>query len=146
MAVCLVTGGAGFIGSHLVDELVARGDRVRVIDSFRTGALDNLARSRHHVDLCFGDLTNLALLRKVMQGVDYVFHHAAPPVWENDASESLAAPQSGLTNLMHVLLAAREAQVRRVVYASTCEVYGIDVSCSLSEAHDLHPVSASGVT
>src|SRR6267142_5813159 len=96
--VAVVTGGAGFIGSHLVDALVARGDRVRVIDNFRTGALDNLALTRHDIELCFGDLTNLRLLRNVMQGVDYVFHHAAPPVWENDAGEGLAAPHSSVTN------------------------------------------------
>src|SRR5207248_5693901 len=76
MTVCLVTGGAGFIGSHLVDALLARGYTVRVLDNFSTGNVANLARALDRIDLVLGDLVDLSLVRRAMAGVELVFHHA----------------------------------------------------------------------
>ncbi|MFZ1597563.1 MAG: NAD-dependent epimerase/dehydratase family protein, partial [Anaerolineae bacterium] len=77
MATYLVTGGAGFIGSHIVDELVRRGERVRVLDNFSTGKRENLAAAIERIELVEGDIRNLETVRGVAQGVDYVLHQAA---------------------------------------------------------------------
>jgi hypothetical protein len=79
MAVCLITGGAGFLGSHLAEELLARGHAVRVFDDFSTGSLENLAGLEDRIDLVRGSVTDLAAVQEATAGVDYVFHLAAPP-------------------------------------------------------------------
>src|SRR5207244_10714091 len=124
MTRCLVTGGAGFIGSHLADTLVARGFAVRVLDDFSTGTLANLAFTRNKVELFFGDLTNLDLLRQVMNGVDLVFHYASSPIWESGGGEPEGPQESVVNNTIGVLRAAQEAQVRRLIFASSGEIYG----------------------
>src|SRR5438552_5892233 len=79
MAVCLVTGGAGFIGSHLVDALLAAGHAVRVLDNFSTGRLPNLTHVRDRIELVAGDVTDYGVMRDAVPGVDWVFHQAAGP-------------------------------------------------------------------
>ena len=77
MAHCLVTGGAGFIGSHIVEALVARGERVRVLDNLSTGRLENIAPFLEHIEFVEGDLREAEIVHQVMDGVDYVLHQAA---------------------------------------------------------------------
>jgi UDP-glucose 4-epimerase len=146
MTTCLVTGGAGFIGSHLVDTLVARGFAVRVLDDFSTGTLTNLAFTRNNIELFFGDLTNAGFLRQVMKGVDFVFHHASFPVWESGLGDPDGPQENVVSATINVLRAAREARVRRLIFASSVEVYGRALSYPLSESSSFRPVSAAGLT
>jgi nucleoside-diphosphate-sugar epimerase len=145
MTVCLITGGAGLIGSHLADALVARGDTVRVLDNFSTGAVANLNSSRHHIDLFFGDLDDLELVRQTVKGVELVFHFAAPTFGKFPLVGEPNAHQRWQTATKNVLGAAREAQVRRVVFASSCEVYGPNGSAPTRESATLRPLSPWGM-
>jgi UDP-glucose 4-epimerase len=124
MSVCLVTGGAGFIGSHLVEALVERGETVRVLDNFSTGDLANLEHVRRHVHILDGDITDLETVRTAMEGVEVVFHQAALASVPRSIADPLATHHACVTGTLHVLLAARDAGVRRVVYAASSSAYG----------------------
>jgi UDP-glucose 4-epimerase len=121
MAVCLVAGGAGFLGSHLVEALVARGESVRILDNFSQGCPANLAAVRSDVDVVPGDLRSLTTVQKVMAGVDRVFHFAVP--WAASPADPLHSPV-GAQATWHLLLAARDAGCGQVVLASSGDVYG----------------------
>jgi UDP-glucose 4-epimerase len=122
MAVCLIAGGAGFVGSHLAQALVARGDTVRIVDNFSESSPENLAELGPRVDVVPGDLRSHSLVRRAMAGVDTVFHFAVP--WGLAAPGPVHGPAAGAVGTWHLLLAARDAGCRRVVLASTGEVYG----------------------
>src|SRR5438105_8264674 len=142
MTVYLVTGGAGFVGSHLVDALVERGHVVRVFDNLRTASLAHLAGVRHQAEVILGDLHDLDLVRKATQGVEVVYHQAGPGIAEPGRGRAARAPG---TDTLHVLIAAREAGVRRVVYASCATVYSDpDTPRALSESDPTAPVSPYG--
>lgn len=120
----LVTGGAGFIGSHLVDELVRLGARVRVLDNLSTGLRSNLAHLANDIELVEGDLCELETCRRACDGVERVYHQGAlgsVPRSMKDPATSIAVNVSGTANLF---TAARDAGVKRVVYASSSSVYG----------------------
>jgi nucleoside-diphosphate-sugar epimerase len=120
----LVTGGAGFIGSRIAARLAATGERVRVLDNLSFGSAENLAGFDGRIEVISGDLTNPSVVRRAMSGINVVFHEAAL------RSVGLSVENPGLVNrinvegTLNVLLAARDAGVRRVVYASSCLVYG----------------------
>ncbi len=124
MSVCLVTGGAGFIGSHIVEALVARGDSVRVMDNFSTGDPTNLERVRDRIELTEGDITDLGSVQKAMDGVEVVFHQAALASVPRSIANPLATHHACTTGTLNVLLAARDAGARRVVYAASSSAYG----------------------
>jgi UDP-glucose 4-epimerase len=124
MTVCLVTGGAGFIGSHLVEALVERGHTVRVLDNFSTGALTNLDGVRDRVHILDGDITDLDSVQTAMEGIEIVFHQAALASVPRSIANPLATHQACVTGTLHVLMAARDAGVRRVVYAASSSAYG----------------------
>lgn len=124
MAVVLVTGGCGFIGSHLVHALLARGDQVRVLDSLTTGRTDNLGDAASRVDLFRGDLNDQPLLERSMNGVELVFHEAALASVPRSIEDPLATHTACATGTLSVLNAARLARVRRVVYAASSSAYG----------------------
>lgn len=124
MATYLVTGGAGFIGSHLAEALVNRGENVRVIDNFSTGSRANLAPVLQHVDLREVDITALEAIRPAMQGVDYVLHQAAIPSVPRSVADPALTHAACLTGTLNVLIAARDAGVKRVVYAASSSAYG----------------------
>ena len=120
----LVTGGAGFIGSHLIDALLQRGARVRVLDDLSTGHRENLAQCMDRIDFQRGDLRDPNACAKACEGIAYVFHQAAlgsVPRSMADPATSIDVNVRGTTNLF---AAARDAKVRRVVYASSSSVYG----------------------
>ena len=122
----LVTGGAGFIGSHLVETLVASGCAVSVLDNLSTGRFSNIARLKERITFCEGDIRDRDLLSEVTQGCDVIFHEAAVvsvPQTVDDPVESACVNELGTLN---VLEAARTHRVRRVVMASSCAVYGND--------------------
>lgn len=133
----LVTGGAGFIGSHIVEELIRRGERVRVLDNFSTGRRENLAPFLEHVELIEGDLRNLAAVRQAVAGVDYVLHQGALPSVPRSVNDPLASHAVNATGTLNLLVAGRDAGVKRVVYASSSSIYGD--SPTLPKQEDLPP-------
>jgi nucleoside-diphosphate-sugar epimerase len=123
MSSYLVTGGAGFIGSHLSEELVRQGERVRVVDSFITGKRDNL-KHIPGVELIEGDLADLAVAQRAVAGVDYVLHQAAIPSVPRSVQDPITSNRANIDASLNVLVAARDAGVRRVVYAGSSSAYG----------------------
>ena len=119
----LITGGAGFIGSHLAEELVRRGERVRVADSFITGKRENLAHLPG-VELVEGDLADLAVAHRAVKGVEYVLHQAAIPSVPRSVEDPVTSNRANIDASLNVLVAARDAKVRRVVYAGSSSAYG----------------------
>ncbi len=138
MARYLVTGGAGFIGSHLVEELLRRGHRVRVVDSFITGKLDNLEAARRAAretppapaasvdppELVTGDLADLEVACRATAGIDVVLHQAAIPSVPRSVDDPLTSNRANIDATVSLLVAARDAGVRRVVYAGSSSAYG----------------------
>ncbi len=120
----LVTGGAGFIGSHMVSALLDDGHRVRVVDNFSTGKRENLAHVADRIDLHEISITDRAALDKAMDGVDYVFHLAALASVPRSVEDPLASNEHNVTGTLNLLMAAREAGVKRVVYAGSSSAYG----------------------
>jgi nucleoside-diphosphate-sugar epimerase len=145
MTCYLITGGAGFIGSHLAHALVAQGAQVRVLDNFTTGRRENLQAVESQVEIVEGDIRDLTLVQRAMQGVDYVLHQAA----RVSVVESLEDPHTthavNLSGTLNVLLEARAAGVRRVVIASSSAVYG-DGPVPAREDQTLLPLSPYAVT
>ncbi len=123
MAHYLVTGGAGFIGSHMAEELVRRGHKVRVVDSLITGRRENLAHLPQ-VEFLKGDLADLEVARRAVQGVDYVLHQAAIPSVPRSVEDPITSNRANIDASLNVLVAARDARVRRVVYAGSSSAYG----------------------
>jgi nucleoside-diphosphate-sugar epimerase len=120
----LVTGGAGFIGSHLVEALLTRGYSVRVVDSLVTGHLSNLAHLEGQYDWIEGDLSDFEVCRQAVEGVACVFHQAAIPSVPRSVKEPLLSHASGPTATINLLEAARAAGVRRFVFAASSSAYG----------------------
>ncbi len=137
----LVTGGAGFIGSHLVRRLLEEGIRVRVLDDFSTGKRENLEAVDGEVELIEGSITDLALCRTACEGVDWVFHQAAIPSVQRSVEEPLATHDADATGTLNVLLGARDAGVRRLVYAGSSSAYG-DTE-AFPKREDMSPVPLS---
>jgi len=120
----LVTGGAGFIGSHLAERLVRDGHRVRVLDDFSSGKEANLESFRDGVEIVRGDIRDARLVNDAARGVDTVFHEAALGSVPRSVDDPLSTHEVNITGTFNVFLAAREAGVKRVVYASSSSVYG----------------------
>src|SRR5688500_973144 len=123
MASYLVTGGAGFIGSHLTEELVRRGHRVRVVDSLITGKRQNLAHVPA-VEFIDGDLAELAVAQRAVAGMEYVLHQAAIPSVPRSVLDPITSNRANIDTSLNVLVAARDARVKRVVYAGSSSAYG----------------------
>ena len=120
----MVTGGAGFIGSHLVDGLLAREYAVRVIDNLATGRRENIAHVLDKIEFVEDSILNDDALKRVFTGADYVFHEAAIPSVPKSVKNPLASHEANSTGTLKVLLAARDVGVKRVVYATSSSVYG----------------------
>lgn len=120
----LVTGGAGFIGSHIVERLVKEGHRVRVIDNLSTGRSENIELFLPKIEFVEGDIRDLGRVREAMDGVDYVLHQAAVPSVPRSVKDPLVSNSANIEGTLNVLIAARDADVERIVYASSSSVYG----------------------
>jgi len=120
----LVTGGAGFIGSHITERLVSEGGDVRVLDDLSSGHESNLDSFRGGVELIRGDIRDVQLVNEAAKGVDVVFHEAALGSVPRSVADPVTTHEVNITGTLNVLLAARDAGVRRVVYASSSSVYG----------------------
>jgi UDP-glucose 4-epimerase len=138
----LVTGGGGFIGSHLVDALLERGDDVRIIDNFSTGDRRNLLHVREDVEIVEGDLRSYERAHAAVRGCDVVFHQAAP----RSIADPLTSNDVNVTGTLNVLLAARDEAVQRVVYASSSSVYGAAAGDAKREDAAVAPLSPYGVS
>lgn len=142
----LVTGGAGFIGASLAEALVARGERVRIFDNFSTGSHDNLAGFEDRIEIAEGDLRDLDAVRKAMAGVTYVSHQAALRSVPRSVDDPLSSDDVNTHGTLHVLMAAREAKVRRVVYASSSSAYGDSELLPKVEDQTPQPISPYAVS
>ena len=145
MALFLVTGGAGFIGSNITRAIVAQGDRVRVLDTFLTGRPENLA-DLPDVEVVRGDVRDLDGLRAVMAGADRVLHQAAVPSVARSLRDPVASNDTNVSGTLNVLLAARELGIRRVVCASSSSVYGDTPTLPKVETMAPSPLSPYAVT
>jgi nucleoside-diphosphate-sugar epimerase len=140
MAFYLITGGAGFIGSHLADELARRGERVRVVDSLITGKRENLAHIRG-VEFVEGDLAELDTARRAVDGADFVLHQAAIPSVPRSVQDPLTSHRANIDATLNLLVAARDARVTRVVYAGSSSAYGDTPTLPKSETMGTAPLS-----
>jgi UDP-glucose 4-epimerase len=145
MAICLVTGGAGFIGSHLVEALLRHGHTVRVLDNFSTGDPANLEPVREQVRVFDGDITDLTTVQAAVQGVEVVFHQAALASVPRSIADPLATHRACATGTLHILQAAKEAGVRRVVYAASSSAYGASTRLPKCESDPTLPLSPYAV-
>jgi nucleoside-diphosphate-sugar epimerase len=142
----LVTGGAGFIGSNLVDELLRRGHRVRALDNLSTGRRENLAAARSQIDFLDADICHLETIRPCFAGVDYVLHLAALPSVPRSVADPLSANKVNIEGTLNVLLAARDAGVKRVVFAASSAAYGDNPTLPRVESHEPRPMSPYALT
>ena len=140
MSLYLVTGGAGFIGSHLSEELVRRGERVRVVDSLITGKRANLAHVPG-VEFLEGDLADVDVAHRAVAGVDYVLHQAAIPSVPRSVSDPITSNRSNIDATLNVLVASRDAGVKRLVYAGSSSVYGDTPTLPKHEEMPTSPLS-----
>jgi nucleoside-diphosphate-sugar epimerase len=142
----LVTGGAGFIGSNTVDELVQQGHEVVVLDNLATGRESNLAGVRDKIEFINGSITEPEAVRAACKGVDYVLHLAARTSVPRSMKEPIETNYVNVDGTLNVLLAARDAKVKRVVFASSSSVYGETPTLPKRESMDPAPISPYGVT
>lgn len=144
----IVTGGAGFIGSHLAEELARRGYQVTILDDLSTGEMENIKEllKKGGVQFIQDSITNFSLLKELFQGAIYVFHQAALPSVPRSVKDPLAASEVNITGTLNVLLAARDNKVRKVVYASSSSVYGDTPTLPKKEDMVPHPQSPYAVS
>ena len=141
----LVTGGAGFIGSNLVRALLERGDEVRVLDNFATGNRANLAGLESDVEVFEGELRSYERVHNAVRGVELVFHQGALPSVPRSVQDPLTTSAVTIEGTLNVLLAARDENVRRVVYASSSSVYGNSGTLPRTESQQPDPISPYAV-
>jgi nucleoside-diphosphate-sugar epimerase len=137
----LVTGGAGFIGSHIAQALLKQGQSVRVFDNLSSGRESNLMALEGRAEVIRGDLRDLAAVRAAVAGVEVIFHEAAMASVPESVADPLKALDVNVTGTQHVLLAARDAGVRRVVFASSCAIYGDSPALPKEESMPPCPLS-----
>lgn len=144
MAVYVVTGGGGFIGSHIVEELLRRGETTKVIDDFSTGKRENVAAFKNRAEIIEADIADARNLTELLRGADYVIHQAAIPSVPKSILDPLRSHRANVNGTLNVLLACREAGVKRVVYASSSSLYGDSPTLPKHEAMLPDPLSPYG--
>jgi nucleoside-diphosphate-sugar epimerase len=146
MSLCLVTGGAGFIGSSIVRALLERGDEVRVLDNFFSGKRENLAEVAGRIELHEGDVRVEADLERALAGVELVFHEAAIPSVPRSLVDPLSNHEAGATATLKLLMQAKKSGVRRVVYAASSSAYGDTPTLPKVETMKASPLSPYAVS
>ena len=143
MSKVLVTGGAGFIGSHLTEALLQEGHRIRVLDDFSTGKRENLIFDKEYpsLEIIEGDIRHLAVCQRAMKDVEYVFHEAALPSVQRSVEDPLGSNAVNGGGTLNILFAAREETVKRVIYASSSSIYGDTPTLPKHEEMLSHPLS-----
>ncbi len=142
----LVTGGAGFIGSNTVDELVKRGHSVVVLDDLSSGKEDNLADVRSKITFVKGSITDLEVVQKAIHQAEYVIHLAARTSVPRSVKDPLETNRINVEGTLNVLLAARDNKVKRVVFAASSSAYGETPTLPKTESMQPHPISPYGVS
>ena len=144
----VVTGGAGFIGSHLAEELAKRGYHVIILDDLSTGRMENIKGlvETEKAQFVQGSVTDLVLLHKLFEGIDYVFHQAAIPSVPRSIEDPLASHEANITGTLNVLIAARDNGVKKVIYASSSSVYGDTPTLPKREDMPPNPQSPYAIT
>jgi UDP-N-acetylglucosamine/UDP-N-acetyl-alpha-D-glucosaminouronate 4-epimerase len=145
MSLYLITGIGGFIGSSLARALLARGEQVRGVDNFSTGKRDNLAEILDRIELHEADLLDLDAMRKACAGVDFVLHEAAIPSVPKSVLDPLGSNRANIDGTVNLLVAARDAKVKRVVYAASSSAYGDTPTLPKHEAMKPDPISPYAV-
>lgn len=146
MATYLVTGGAGFIGSHIVHELLSRGERVRVLDDLSSGFMQNLEGDSARLEFVKADIRELERIRPVFEGVDYVIHLAARSSVAQSIDDPVTSAGVNIDGTVNVLVAAREARTKRVVFAGSAAVYGDNPELPRVESQPPQPLSPYALT
>lgn len=146
MATFVVTGGGGFIGSNIVEALVHKGEVVRVVDNFSTGRRENLSGVRRDIELIETDIRTLPGLERAFKGADCVLHQAALPSVPRSIADPVTTNEVNVAGSLNVLVAARHAGVRRVVFASSSSVYGNTIELPKKEAMTPAPLSPYAVS
>ncbi len=147
MAKYLVTGGAGFIGSNIVEELVRlKVDAIRVLDNFSTGSKENVEPFIEKIELIEGDIRDKKILSKALWGIDFVIHQAALRSVAKSVENPVETHDVNATGTLNLLAAAKEAGVKRVVYASTCAAYGDAKKFPQDETDEIAPISPYGAS
>lgn len=146
MSKFLVTGGAGFIGSHIVDRLIEDGHEVRVLDNLATGKMANIEHNLDKIEFMKESLTELDSVERSVQGVDYVLHQGAIPSVPRSVADPIGSNEAGITGTLNLLVAARDAGVKRLVYASSSSVYGNSPTLPKHEQMGTHPLSPYALT
>jgi UDP-glucose 4-epimerase len=146
MASFLVTGGAGFIGSNIVAELVKRKERVKVLDNLSTGSLANLQPFVRSVEVLEGSLTDLGVVRAAVRGTDFVLHQGALPSVPRSVEKPINTNDVNVTGTLNVLVASKEEGVRKVIVASSSSVYGDTQESPKSESMHPKPLSPYAVS
>ncbi|MDR2430927.1 MAG: SDR family oxidoreductase [Candidatus Margulisbacteria bacterium] len=141
MAKFLVTGGAGFIGSNIVKALLASGDTVRALDNLSTGRRQNIETFLNKIDFQQGDLTSLNDCRRAADGIDYILHHGAIPSVPRSVDDPLKTNAANITGTLNILTAAREAKVKRLIYAASSSAYGDSPAMPKVETMETRPKS-----
>ncbi len=143
MAKILVTGGGGFIGSNLTEALLRQGHSVRILDNFSTGKEENLAFEENYpgLEIIAGDIVERKVCQSAMEGVEYVFHQAALPSVQQSVEDPLASNRVNVEGTLNILVTARDAGVQRVIYASSCAIYGDDPALPKKEEMAPNPLS-----
>lgn len=144
----LVTGGAGFIGSNIVKELLERGEQVRVLDNFSTGKRENLLpfMGNPNLEVIEGDLRSFHIVRDAVRGCDYILHQGALPSVPRSIKDPITSNEVNINGTLHILEAAREFGVKRVVFASSSSVYGNSESLPKVETMPVAPLSPYALT
>jgi UDP-glucose 4-epimerase len=145
MSLYLITGIAGFIGSSIARTLLVRGEQVRGVDNFSTGKRENISQIRDRIDLREADILDLPAMRSVCAGTDFVLHQAAIPSVPKSVLDPLQSNQANLDGTVNVLLAARDAKVKRVIYAASSSVYGDTPTLPKREDMKPDPISPYAV-
>lgn len=142
----LVTGGAGFIGSNIVEELLRKRQAVRVLDNFSTGKRENLAQFSDRIEIIEGDIREYVTVREAVEGVDVILHQAALPSVPRSIADPLTTNEVNVTGTLNVLCAAKDAGVKRVVFASSSSVYGNTPELPKHEGMATNPLSPYAVS
>ena len=142
----LVTGGAGFIGSNIVEELVRRGESVRVLDNFSTGKRENLAEFLDGIELIEGDIRSYHIVREAVEGIDVVLHQAALPSVPRSVRDPITSNEVNVSGTLNLLDVAKEAKVKRIVFASSSSVYGDNPELPKHEGMIPKPLSPYAVS
>ena len=141
MHLYLITGGAGFIGSNIAHELVRRGEKVRIVDNFSTGSMRNISDIFDRIELIEADVRDLESMRRAMEGVDFVLHQAALPSVARSVSDPIATSEVNISGTLNMLVAARDAGIKRFVYAASSSAYGN--TPALPKREDMEPCPLS---